>query len=74
MKLDPCVPYLGSLLVLVLCVAGGVGALLLGRLQALLHAGWFQAIVGMALLVLVVSYRALGKPLTEQETAACGKR
>ncbi|MCD7099019.1 hypothetical protein [Stenotrophomonas sp. MMGLT7] len=74
MKVDPSIPYLGSLLALVLCTAGAVAALLFARLHPLLHAGWFQALAVVSLLVLLVSYRALGRPLTEEEAAAYGKR
>ncbi|WCE04415.1 hypothetical protein [Pseudoxanthomonas sp. JBR18] len=63
MKLDPCVPYLGSLLVLVLSAATALGALVLGKFSLLMGSPTFLLGNATALLVLLGSYHALGAPL-----------
>lgn len=63
MKLDPSVPYLGSLLALVLCATAVGIAWALGGLATLLHAWAFYAVAGGSLLTLLASHHALGRPL-----------
>lgn len=65
MKFDPCVPYLASLLILVLCLTTAAAALALGKIGLLFGSPGFLSISGAALLVLWASWRALGKPIKD---------
>ncbi len=65
MKFDPCVPYLASLLILVLCIATVAAALALGKIGLLFGSPGFLAVADVALLVLWASWRALGKPIED---------
>ncbi len=67
MKLDPSIPFLLSLLALVLCPTAAIGALMFGKFDALIHSWEFSAILVASVATLVLSYRALGKPLAPGE-------
>ncbi len=70
MKLDPSTLFLGSLVALVLSAFTIVVALVVGEIQPLMQSPGIYAVVGTSLLVLLVSYHVLGKPLDENEKAA----
>lgn len=67
MKLDPSIPFLMSLLAMVLCTATAVVALVFGQVQVLAKSWSFYTVLGTALITLVASYHALGKPLSAEE-------
>ncbi|KAB7767586.1 hypothetical protein [Xanthomonas maliensis] len=70
MKLDPAIPFLVSLLAMVLCTAAAGVALVFGQLHVLAMSWSFYTVMGTALITLVASYHALGKPLTAEERVA----
>jgi hypothetical protein len=70
-KFDPCVPYLASLLILVLCATAAAVAWGLGKIGLLFDSPGFLAVSGTALLVLWASWHALGDPL--EDPAAISK-
>ena len=67
MKLDPSIPFLMSLLAMVLCTAAAVVALVFGQVHVLAKSWSFYTVMGTALITLVASYHALGKPLSVEE-------
>ncbi|WP_407468817.1 hypothetical protein ABFU38_19970 [Xanthomonas campestris pv. raphani] len=70
MKLDPSIPFLMSLLAMVLCTATAVVALVFGQVHLLAKSWSFYTVMGTALITLVASYHALGKPLSVGERAS----
>ncbi len=70
MKLDPSIPFLMSLLAMVLCTATAVVALVFGQVHVLAKSWSFYTVLGTALIALVASYHALGK--AAQRRRACG--
>ncbi|MEA9770855.1 hypothetical protein VDF71_05955 [Xanthomonas campestris pv. raphani] len=70
MKLDPSIPFLMSLLAKVLCTATAVVALVFGQVHLLAKSWSFYTVMGTALITLVASYHALGKPLSVEERAS----
>ncbi|MEA9883262.1 hypothetical protein VDG05_02585 [Xanthomonas campestris pv. raphani] len=70
MKLDPSIPFLMSLLAMVLCTATAVVALVFGQVHLLAKSWSFYTVMGTALITLVASYQALGKPLSVEERAS----
>lgn len=67
MKLDPSIPFLMSLLAMVLCTAAAVVALVFGQVHVLAKSWSFYTVMGTALITLVASHHALGKPLSAEE-------
>ena len=70
MKLDPSIPFLMSLLAMVLCTATAVVALVFGQVHLLAKSWSFYTVMGTALITLVASSHALGKPLSIEERAS----
>ena len=70
MKLDPSIPFLMSLLAMVLCTATAVVALVFGQVHLLAKSWSFYTVMGTALITLVASYHALDKPLSIEERAS----